>query len=76
PGLFNVDTSFFKRIALNERWNLQFRAEFFNILNHANFDTPAPIVFSGNDIAGSAGTITETIPGNERQIQFALKLQF
>jgi hypothetical protein len=76
PGLFNVDTSFFKQIPLSEQWGLQFRAEFFNILNHANFDTPAPIVFSGNSIAPSAGTITETIPGNERQIQFALKLTF
>jgi len=76
PGLFNVDTSFFKQIALNETWSLQFRAEFFNILNHANFDAPAPIVFSGTAISPTAGTITETIPGNERQIQFALKLQF
>jgi hypothetical protein len=76
PGLFNVDTSFFKRIPLSETWSLQFRAEFFNILNHANFDTPAPIVFSGDNIAPSAGTITDTIPSNERQIQFALKLQF
>ena len=77
PGLVNVDTSLFKTIPLNERWNLQFRAEGFNILNHANFQNPAPIVFAGSAISPSAGVITDTItPGFGRQIQFALRLEF
>ena len=38
PGMLNVDTSLFKRSPL--RANLQFRTEIFNVLNHANFDTP------------------------------------
>src|SRR5206468_5646082 len=75
PGAFNVDTSLFKRVALREGLNLQFRAEFFNILNHANFDTPNPIVFSDTGPNASAGVITETA-NRERQIQFALKLLF
>ena len=37
PGLAEVDLSLFKNTALTERTNLQFRAEFFNVLNHANF---------------------------------------
>src|SRR4029077_20121118 len=37
PGLKNADVSFSKRISLAERTNLQFRAEFFNLFNHANF---------------------------------------
>jgi hypothetical protein len=75
PGLVNVNTSFFKDIPLNERWNLQFRTEIFNLLNHANFDTPELNVFSGNDFASSAGFIRETT-NRERQIQFALRLSF
>src|SRR5213594_2377290 len=78
PGMWNVDTSLFKRIPLKERLNLQFRAEVFNALNHPNFGHPNLIVFSsGNDISPTAGTITDTIAGgNGRQIQFALRLEF
>ncbi|PYS49556.1 MAG: hypothetical protein DMG13_23210 [Acidobacteria bacterium] len=75
PSAFNVDTSLFKRVVLKESVSLQFRAEFFNILNHANFDTPNPILFSGTSLSSSAGVITETA-NRERQIQFALKLLF
>jgi hypothetical protein len=75
PSAYNVDTSLFKRVAVSEGLTLQFRAEFFNILNHANFDTPNPIVFSGTGLSSSAGVITETA-NRERQIQFALKLLF
>ena len=75
PALYNVDMSLFKRVTLRERLNLQFRAEFFNVLNHANFDTPNPILFNGTTPSSSAGVITET-SNRERQIQFALKLLF
>src|SRR2546422_2958885 len=77
PGMWNVDTSLFKRIPLKERLNLQFRTEVFNVLNHANFDTPNLIVFAGTDISPTAGVITGTASsGNGRQIQFALRLEF
>ena len=72
----NVDLSLFKRIPINERMNLQFRTEVFNILNHANFRVPDATIFSGNNISGNAGRITETLADNERQIQFALRLEF
>ena len=75
PSAYNVDTSLFKKVALSEGLNLQFRAEFFNVLNHANFDTPSPILFNGASLSSSAGVITETA-NRERQIQFALKLLF
>jgi len=80
PGFWNLDVSLFKKIALKENLNLQFRAEAFNVLNHANFNSPIAgnVVFDTNDptkYAGSAGTITETA-NRERQIQFALRLQF
>jgi len=80
PGFWNLDMSLFKRIPLKERLNLQFRAEAFNILNHANFNSPIAgnVVFDTSDptkYAGSAGAITETA-NRERQIQFALRLEF
>jgi len=75
PGLADVDVSLFKNTALFERATLQFRAEFFNVLNHANFGTPNPIVFSSGAISSSAGLITSTAT-TSRQIQFGLKLMF
>jgi carboxypeptidase family protein len=75
PGLVNVDTSFFKKFKISERWLLQFRAEAFNILNHSNFSYPTEVVFNGADYSPSAGVITQT-NGTSRQLQFALKLLF
>lgn len=86
PGFANVDFSLVKDT--NLRWlgeggKLQFRAEVFNILNHANFSEPGRIVFAGT-AAGSgsiepalttAGVITGTA-NPSRQIQLALKVIF
>src|SRR5262249_18732788 len=77
PGMFNVDTSFFKRIPLKERMNLQFRTEIFNVLNHPNFGHPNLIVFSSTDISPTPGVLTGTATsGNGIPIQFALRLEF
>jgi len=75
PGLATVDFSVLKNTVLTERTKLQFRAEFFNILNHANFNTPNPVVFgSATDVPlPTAGVITSTST-TSRQIQFGLKL--
>jgi len=79
PGLFNVDTSLFKRIPIRESVTLQFRAEAFNVFNHTNFGLPNQVVFQGNSSSSSysesAGQITSTA-NFSRQIQFALKLLF
>ena len=75
PGLAEFDTSLFKTTALSERANLQFRAEFFNVLNHTNFGSPNTTVFSSGAISPSAGVITATAT-TSRQIQFGLKLIF
>jgi Carboxypeptidase regulatory-like domain/TonB-dependent Receptor Plug Domain len=79
PGVSKLDVSVFKnnRIRrISESFNAQFRAEFFNVLNRANFASPTDhsTVFdqSGNPIS-SAGLITST-QTTSRQIQFALKL--
>jgi hypothetical protein len=73
PGLATWDFSVLKQIPLRERFSLQFRAEFFNILNHANFNTPNPIVFTPSGISPTAGVITATST-TSRQVQFALQL--
>jgi hypothetical protein len=75
PSLTNLDLSLFKTLAVTERTQLQFRSEFFNVLNHANFASPNPIVFANGVASSSAGLITSTVT-TSRQIQFGLKLIF
>jgi hypothetical protein len=75
PGLADVDMSVFKNTSLSERVKLQFRAEFFNLLNRANLGTPNATVFSGTSVSASAGLIT-SLATTPRQIQFGLKLMF
>jgi hypothetical protein len=79
PGLVNFDFSLFKNNyikRISDRFNAQFRAEFFNILNHPNFAPPLDNrnIFdsTGNRVA-NAGLITSTQTPS-RQIQFAVKL--
>ena len=74
PGLVDVDTSLFKKFTVNERVNVQLRAEAFNIFNHPNFFYPNAIVFQGGNFSQSAGQITGA--GPSRQLQLALKLIF
>lgn len=79
PGLVNFDFSLFKNNfvkRISDTFNAQFRAEFFNVFNRANFAPPLDnrTVFdaAGTPI-GNAGLITSTQTPS-RQIQFALKL--
>ena len=81
PGLVNLDFSLFKNNPvrrISENFNVQFRAEFFNILNRTNFATPT--IVSGTDIFDStgapnsgAGLLTSTVT-DAREIQFAIKM--
>jgi hypothetical protein len=109
PDFFNMDFSIVKDTKLNEKVNMQFRAEFFDILNHPNFYFGAQAY-----LMGTAGTVAPTdpryqylsdpaayrnpggaicnggqgpcyttstglavtMPGSQRQIQFALKFLF
>ncbi len=83
PGLANLNFSLIKNTAvprLGEGGALQFRAEFLNLFNHANFTMPAnrdAYVGAGpaTPVKG-AGQITSTGYATARQIQFALKLLF
>ena len=73
PGLATWDFSVLKDTAIRERLRLQFRAEIFNLLNRANFNTPNLIVFTPSGSSGTAGAITSTST-TSRQVQFGLKL--
>ena len=75
PGLADLDVSLLKDTRVTERAQLQFRAEFFNVLNRTNLGTPNATVFSNGAISSSAGVITATAT-TSRQIQFGLKLVF
>jgi len=69
PSFFNSDFSVIKRIRMGEQRNIEFRSEFFNIFNRANFFNP-----NGSISSSSFGRITGT--SNPRLIQFALKYNF
>ena len=69
-NLTQVDFSVLKDIPITEATRMQFRAEFFNIANHAVFNAPGAVIDQG-----SAGQISSTVNSN-RIIEFALKLIF
>jgi hypothetical protein len=86
PGFHNFDFSTFKKFNFSERISSEFRAEFFNILNHPNFNAPG---FGGNGVVSIGGSTdftnaanfgaigsTRNAPNDPRQIQFALKLYY
>jgi len=84
PNFINLDLGLVKDTKITETIRAQFRAEFFNILNHANFSVPASnSIFTalannpatGAGVNSTAGVITSQV-GNARQIQLALKLVF
>jgi hypothetical protein len=76
PGYVTTDVSLTKDTKMNEMFNIQFRAELFNIFNHTNLGIPAAGAFTSTGaVAANAGAIT-SIVGTSRQIQFGLKVLF
>jgi hypothetical protein len=79
PGILNLDTSLVRNLGGSEKFHAQFRAEFFNVLNHTNFASPVVTtnntsLFGANGVPiSSAGVLTSTTT-TSRQIQFGLKL--
>jgi hypothetical protein len=69
PGINNIDFSLFKIFRIRENMNLQFRSEFFNLINHPNFNQPGTTFGTP-----SFGVISSAL--DPRIIQFALKLAF
>jgi hypothetical protein len=87
PGFADWDISLLKSTQITERVRVQFRSEFFNILNHTNLQLPNEVVYSTgptqgtlanqNTVAalGSPGTISATA-NTSRQIQLGVKVLF
>ena len=88
-GYYNLDIGVTKLLPLTEGVKLQFRAEFFNVLNHPNFDNPRDATVGSpsfrSNVFGQACCSTVGPPSTQtiiqtgesgRVIQFALKLQF
>jgi hypothetical protein len=81
PGLLNVDFSVFKNNyipRISEAFNVQFRAEFFNILNRANFQAPIDFsaLLSPNGAPQNGAGAIDATSTPSRQIQFGLKVIF
>jgi hypothetical protein len=79
PGLFNVDFSTFKNNyipRISEAFNIQFRAEFFNIMNRANFQSPLKhnVLFNEDGSPASGAGVIDSTSTSSRQIQFGLKV--
>jgi hypothetical protein len=70
PRLEQWDFSLFKILAVCERFRLQFRAESFDVFNHANFGLPNATIGTS-----SAGFTSSTV-GSPRQNQFAFNFIF
>jgi len=83
PGLTTVDFSIFKNThvpRISETFNIQFRAEFFNIMNHPNFAAPNFLNDSNNSIFDASGApitkagVISSTSTEARRIQLGLKL--
>jgi hypothetical protein len=72
PAWWNFDASLIKDTQITERTSVQFRAEFFNVMNHTTFATPNGGLGSTNF---GLSTSTAATPG-ERQIQFGLRVTY
>jgi hypothetical protein len=70
PALNNSDLVFSKKTPINERWNTEFRAEFYNAWNHTQFNNP-----DGNFSDSTFGQILK-VRESPRVVQFALKFLF
>jgi hypothetical protein len=82
PGLANLDFSIIKNNyikRISENFNVQFRAEFFNVLNRANFNVPDLAstyddIFDGSGNPNPSAGLLSTLTTDPREIQFALKI--
>ncbi len=75
PGVAQFDLSFVKHTNIGEHADFQFRAEFFNIFNRANFGLPSRQAFRSSGPDSNFGRISTT-DTTARQIQFGIKITF
>ena len=89
PNFWNLDSGLLKNFDVTERFKLQFRAEFFNVLNHPNFENPRNATSGSANITsllfGQTCCVASSLPSSAtviaigepyRVIQLGLKLNF
>jgi hypothetical protein len=82
PGLWNFDNTFSKKFRINESSYVEFRADMYNLLNHANWTTMDTVLRdTTNPNVGAPGTLTNPYGriigfGQPREMQFGLKFVF
>jgi len=82
PGIAKFDIVITKSTPITERISLQFRSEFFNLLNRANLGLPSGRIFATAGTATTPPVISSTVgqindtTTISRQIQFGLRLTF
>ncbi len=77
PGFYNIDLGIYKNFSMKERYTLQFRAEFYNLFNHANLYVDGwSADISSNDFIYAMRGINNFGTEDRRNIQFALKFLF
>jgi hypothetical protein len=70
PSQSNIDFSLSKRFSLAESRNLEFHADFFNVLNHANRDNPI------NDINSDDFGRVVSFSSSPRIVQLSIEFNF
>jgi hypothetical protein len=82
-GVYNINLAIGKEFPINERFRLNFRGEFYNLLNHSNYYVQSGLadagLFGTNDVQvqGKRGVNPAAgIPNERRFIQLGLKLTF
>ena len=76
PGLEETDVSLTKIFPINDRMRVDFRAEFFNLPNRANFGLPGNQVFTSTGTHNATAGVISSTNTTSRQLQFGLKLLF
>ena len=81
PGLSNLDVALFKNNPIkriSEGFNVQFRAEFFNMLNHTNLSPPVAnnTLFAADGTAITTAGLITTTSTSARQLQFGLRIEW
>ena len=78
PGLINLDFSAVKDTKIRENMTLEFRGEFFNVLNHTDFKPPVDnsTLFNADGSPSSNGGVLDATSEDSREIQLAVQLTF
>lgn len=76
PGFFNMDVSIVKPIPITERVKMQFRAEMYNMWNHANFTTPGTSILTPSTFGRLSATANTSSGTGARVMQMALRIDF